>query len=70
MMSFVTKVVGGVPDGAPIVGASPRFVVTVGKLSAEALTFLSPHPVSNKADTASSAKTFFITSFLLRRFRG
>jgi hypothetical protein len=69
MMSFVTKVVGGVPDGAPIVGASPWLVVTVGKLSAEALTFLSPHPVSNKADTAISAKIFF-TSYLLRRFRG
>ena len=65
------RVVGGVPLGAPIVGASPMLVVTVGKLSAVALTSLSPHPVSSTNEkTKTAARLRFITSYPLRQFLG
>jgi hypothetical protein len=71
IISFDSRVVGGVPLGAPIVGASPILAVTVGKLSAVALTSVSPHPVSSTSEKAKiPARLRFIISFLLHRFHG
>ena len=68
MMSCLTKVVGGVPYGLPIVGASPAFAVTdgiPGVVTMLSSAFFSPEPHAVKE---ASERTVIANSDVLRSF--
>ena len=74
MMSSLTKEVGGVPEGAPIVGASPAFAVTDGMpgvVTVDSSAFLSPplQAVNEDSERAAIATRAALRSFIWMAFQ-
>ena len=69
MMSSLTNEAGGVPDGAPIVGASPTFAVTDGMpgvVTEVPSAFFSPEPhaVKEASERTVTANIDVLRSFI------